>query len=152
MQFFIIHLKHRTKCYGVGRWTEILWDTDIWRPKNENCAIKILFHIAIIINPTDATSLLCDLDRGHMKRVCLQSYWDIHRSPKYEMESWGGGTRWMQLALNLVKWRNLVTALLKQQTVLPESFNVQSFFFYQSVQYKTVVTKYSMYTLYPVHL
>jgi len=58
----------------------------------------------------------------------------------------------MQLALNLVKWRNLVTALLKQQTVLPESFNVQSFFFYQSVQYKTVVTKYSMYTLYPVHL
>jgi len=32
----------------------------------------------------------------------------------------------MQLALNLVKWRNFVTALLKQQTILLESFNVET--------------------------
>jgi len=32
----------------------------------------------------------------------------------------------MQLALNLDKCRNLVSALLKQQTILPESFNVDT--------------------------
>jgi len=54
----------------------------------------------MVINPTEATSLLCDSDRGHMKCACLQSYWEVHRNMT-SLESWGG-TRWMQLALNLV--------------------------------------------------
>jgi hypothetical protein len=128
MQFLytVLRLKHQIKCYGVGRSTEIMWDMDIGRSKKENCATKKNTVSYYYGNHTYRRyqPIMWFGSGTHESRMPAKL---LNNSPEYdELKSWEGGTRWMELDLNLVKWRNLVPALLKQQTILPESFTVET--------------------------